>query len=225
MNFHKASYKEWLGLVAAVIFWVVSMIFFVYGLSIENRTGIIIGKWDLVFFLAFSLSVANTIVQVIGNDQTKEELGFVLWGGWIASYMLGIGSNINFLYELIAVSIPIVKFLICVGLGVMVEVIPERLFVRFLRACDAIPAVKPSYAPASKPAVSPSVASKLPKSMNPVQSKPVYTPARPVVPEYPIIPTRRELENMPDMDEDEVELPPFLKAKHAQASTSNRIGQ
>lgn len=132
------TYKEWLGLPAAAVFWIVSIFCFVLGLAFENQTGYIIPGigLDMAVLISFGLGIANTIVQIIGNDHTKEELGLVLFLGWIASYMLGIGSNVNYLYSLIAIANPLLKFLICAGLGIMVEVLPERLIVRFLRAAS-----------------------------------------------------------------------------------------
>lgn len=130
----KLTYKEWVGLPAAGIFWVASIICFVYGLAFQNQSGIALFGVDLAILFSFGLAIANTSVQIIGNDDTKDELGLVLFACWIASYMLGIGSNVNYLYSIIIISNWFLKLLICVGLGTMIEAVPERLVVRFIRA-------------------------------------------------------------------------------------------
>ena len=136
---NNVTYKEWLGLPAAFIFWVVSIFCFVLGLAFKSQTGFVIPViGDVAVLFSFGLGIANTIVQIIGNDHTKEELGMVLFLGWMGSYMLGIGSNVNYLYDLIAIQHPFLQFLVCFGLGTMVEVIPERLVVRFLRKARII---------------------------------------------------------------------------------------
>lgn len=126
--------KDKLGLVPALVFWIVSILCFVFGLAFENPTGISIGGMDLSLVIAFSLGLANTIIQIVGNDSSKDDMGTVMWLGWIASYMFGIGSNVNFLYTTINLSVPVLKILVCVGLGAMIEIMPERLFVTFLKS-------------------------------------------------------------------------------------------
>ena len=56
--------------------------------------------------------------------------------------MLGIGSNVNFLYGAIGLSNWFLQFLVCAGLGVMIEVAPERLLVKFLRSVGILQTAK-----------------------------------------------------------------------------------
>jgi hypothetical protein len=127
------EYKHTLGLFSAIIFWSISLFCFVFGLAFTSSFGFSFMGIDFMFYFTILLGLANTAVQIIGNDQTKEELGLVLFFAWIASYMFGIGSNVNFLYQKIMIDVPFLKFLVCGGLGAMIEIIPERLFVRYVR--------------------------------------------------------------------------------------------
>lgn len=131
-----ASYKEWIGLLAAPVFWVASLVCFVLGLAFKQDTGIFISgiSVDLTLLFSIGLGFANTAIQIVGNDTDKEDMGISLWLMWIASYMLGIGSNVNFLNQRVGLDSPILQGLVCWGLGVMIEVAPERLLVKFLRA-------------------------------------------------------------------------------------------
>ena len=123
--------KPRLSLFPAVVFWCVSMIFFMVGLKFSNPI-IIIGQ-DLSNLIAISLTVSNTIIQIIGNEQEQDGLGFALWVGWIGSYLLGIGTNIVGLLSILAIDNIYIEWVIALGLGTMIEVLPERLLVQFLR--------------------------------------------------------------------------------------------
>lgn len=136
VNLDGASYKEWISLPAAFVFWIASLICFIFGLAFKTGGGIYLPGIPVNLELLFSLGLgfANTAIQIVGNDTDREDLGMALWLMWIASYMLGIGSNVNFLYQKIGLDSQILQFLVCWGLGVMIEVAPERLLVKFLRA-------------------------------------------------------------------------------------------
>lgn len=136
VGWDKANYKDWVGVSAAPVFWVASLVCFVLGLSFKSGTGIFIPgtTYDIIVLFSIGLGFANTAIQIVGNDTDKEELGMALWLMWIASYMLGIGSNVNFLYTVIGLNNLLLQFLVCWGLGVMIEVAPERLLVKFLRS-------------------------------------------------------------------------------------------
>lgn len=123
--------KPLLSLVPAIIFWFVSMVFFVFGLSFKNPI-VLLGA-DLTTFIAISLSVSNTIIQVIGNDQEAEGLGVALMLGWMASYALGIGTNVVGLLSVLSIADSRLEWVIAIGLGTMIEVLPERLLVQFLK--------------------------------------------------------------------------------------------
>lgn len=126
--------KSVFGLLSAVIFWAVSLLCFVYGLAFENPTGYKVLGIEISILIAFGLGIANTFVQIVGNDQNPSKMGMVLFLGWVASYMFGIGSNVNTLYQVLGISNSFVKFLVCGGLGTMIEVLPEWLIVNYLKS-------------------------------------------------------------------------------------------
>ena len=136
INWDGANYKDWIGVPAAIIFWVASLICFVFGLSFKTGTGIYFPGTlvDITLLFSFGLGIANTIIQIVGNDTEREDLGMALFLMWGASYMLGVGSNVNFLNGVVGLNNPLLQFLVCWGLGIMIEVAPERLLVKFLRA-------------------------------------------------------------------------------------------
>jgi len=123
--------KPFLSLIPAVVFWVVSMIFFMVGLRFDNPI-VIFGK-DASLAIAVSLSISNTIIQIIGNEQEQDGLGVALWLGWMASYALGIGTNIVGLLTVFSIDNVYLEWIIAAGLGTMIEVLPERLLVQFLK--------------------------------------------------------------------------------------------
>ena len=132
------KYYEWwkrnkpaMSLIPALVFWVVSMIFFVVGLSFKNP--IILFGTDLSLGIAVSLSISNTVIQIIGNEQEQEGLGLALWIGWLGSYALGIGTNIVGLLSILSIENSMLEWIIAIGLGSMIEVLPERLLVQFLK--------------------------------------------------------------------------------------------
>jgi hypothetical protein len=176
VNWNSAGYKDWVGLSAAPVFWIASLVCFVLGLSFRSGTGYLIPGTQLDWIILFSvgLGFANTAIQIVGNDTDREELGMALVLMWGASYMLGIGSNINFLYGVIGLSNGILQFLVCWGLGIMIEVAPERLLVKFLRSVGVL---KPTSVVTSQPRQVPP--SNLPRRMPdnaPGASKPTFKP-------------------------------------------------
>lgn len=118
------KFRYQLALIPSIIFWVASIIFFIRGLSFGDTTG-----W--MMYIAFALAIANTAIQVIGNDSTIEEIGIVLFLGWLASYVLGVSSNVNSLLQIIHIDNDILHWSVCVALGAMVEFLPERFWVLF----------------------------------------------------------------------------------------------
>ena len=143
INWDGAGYKDWVGLSAAPVFWVASLICFVLGLAFKGDGVFLPGiPFDLSILFSLGLGFANTAVQIVGNDTDRGDLGMALLLMWVASYMLGIGSNVNFLYQKIGLDSQILQFLVCWGLGVMIEVAPERLLVKFLRAIGVLGNIK-----------------------------------------------------------------------------------
>ena len=126
-----------LSLVPALIFWVVSMLCFVFGLSFKNPIGYSIWGWDVSMWIAVALSIGNTVIQIIGNDQEREKMGMAMYVGWISSYALGIGSNVNTLLGILQIDNVLLEWTIAVSLGSMIEVLPERLLVTFLKSLNA----------------------------------------------------------------------------------------
>jgi len=124
--------KASLSLFPALFFWVVSVIFFIVGLKFENPI-FLFGK-DLSMVIAIGLSISNTFIQILGNDQEGDEMGLAMWLGWVGSYMLGIGTNVAGLYSVFAIQPTWLRWTISIGLGTMIEVLPERLFVKFLQS-------------------------------------------------------------------------------------------
>lgn len=145
--------KPALSLLPAIIFWAVSVIFFMVGLNFKNP--IIVGGIEVSKYIAIALSISNTIIQIIGNEQEQEGLGMALWIGWIGSYALGIGTNVVGLLSILAINNVILEWVIAVGLGTMIEVLPEKLVVQFLKT------VQPSKGKSKYP---------------PQQSRPPYQP-------------------------------------------------
>ena len=140
VNFSRVDYKDWVGLSAAPIFWLASLVCFVLGLSFKTDVGLYFPRttFDITIIFSIALGFANTAIQIVGNDTDREELGMALFLMWGASYMLGIGSNVNFLYGVIGLTHPLLQFLVCWGLGMMIEVAPERLLVKFLRSAGIL---------------------------------------------------------------------------------------
>lgn len=146
VNWNGATYKDWVGLSAAPVFWIASLVCFALGLSFKEGTGVLVPGTavDMIVFFSIGLGFANTAIQIVGNDTDREELGMPLVLMWGASYMLGIGSNVNFLYGVIGLNNAILQFLVCWGLGVMIEVAPERLLVKFLRSIGVLKSTVPA---------------------------------------------------------------------------------
>lgn len=128
------SNKPLMALVPAIVFWLVSMIFFVVGLKFNNP--ILIFGTDISMAIAIALTVSNTLIQIIGNEQEAEGMGTALWIGWIASYILGIGTNIVGLLSILDIANSNLEWGIAFGLGTIIEVLPERLLVLFLKTWE-----------------------------------------------------------------------------------------
>lgn len=108
--------------IPALIFWGVSLIFFVMGLSMDDHTG-------TLFYIACALALANTVVQLIGWDSHPDELGPLVYYSWLASYVLGIGTNMVSLLKILQLDVAFLEWMVAGALSFMIEVTPERLFV------------------------------------------------------------------------------------------------
>lgn len=123
-----------LALLPALLFWAVSMLCFVFGLSFNTGIGLTLGGIDFSLAVAVALSLSNTFVQIVGNDQDPDKMDGWFKFGWWASYALGIGSNVNALLGIIGIESVLSLYLVCFGLGTMIEVLPEKLLVQFLQS-------------------------------------------------------------------------------------------
>lgn len=121
--------KSYMRLVAAVVYWVASMIFFIIGFSFSNPI-VIFGK-DISVPLAVALSLVNTIIQVSGNDDDK--MDFIDKVVWVASYVLGIVTNYIGLLAFLNMADGNLEKLIAASLGTMIEILPERMLIKFLK--------------------------------------------------------------------------------------------
>jgi len=124
--------KVWLSILPAIAFWLISAIFFINGLSFKNP--MIIFGFDASTAIAIALSLSNTIIQIIGNEQEKDDIGIVLWAGWMASYVLGIGTNIYGILSVLSIDFTILEWMVAIGLGTMIEVMPEKMIVMALKS-------------------------------------------------------------------------------------------
>jgi len=130
MNYNKyKEIKNWARVAVSLIYWAASMIFFVVGFSFSNPI-VIFGK-DVSVPLAVALSIANTIIQISGNgDEDKDLIDNVIW---FASYVLGVSTNYIGLTMLLNMNDPNLERVIAGSLGTMIEVLPERMLVKFLK--------------------------------------------------------------------------------------------
>lgn len=130
-----AKNKMKLSLAPAVIFWLASMLFFITGLQFKgnlNFAGI-----GLQMPIAIGLSLGITIIQIIGNEiEGTTDMNLPLKLGWFASYALGIGTNIQGLMTILELGNSILEWTVAISLGVMIEILPEYLFVKFLHSLD-----------------------------------------------------------------------------------------
>jgi hypothetical protein len=146
MNYYHTN-KLKIAIIPAVIFWAVSMVFFIMGLVFDNRT-------PLMFCVAVALAIANTVIQVIGNDLEDEMTG-VMRIGWYMSYVLGIGSNVYSLTQVLQIQQVVIEYAVCISLGSMIEILPEKLFVMFLKSIDPSWTLGTSRRSSNIPAVQP----------------------------------------------------------------------
>lgn len=128
--------KMFLSLIPALIFWGVSMVFFVVGLKFGQS--LIIFGFDVAQIISISLAISITVVQIIGNDTGWSEADLPLRIGWLGSYMLGIGTNVVGILSILSIESKNMEFVIALGLGTMIEVMPERLLVKFFQGLNEI---------------------------------------------------------------------------------------
>jgi len=185
------SFKPWLGLIVALIFWSASFIFFIVGMSFDTQL-ILFGK-NIILYVAIALALANTIIQIAGNgSDDMEGIDLVTW---LASYALGIGTNVYGLLVVLNMKSSTLEWVVATALGVMIEVSPERQLVKFLKGLKRPSQVqkkkpsrphnnpyRPNPAPQQpRPSIAPSTLQKRPKVQVPNahgnrRNEPVYHP-------------------------------------------------
>lgn len=174
--------KMWLAPVAALIMWAVSVLCFVFGLSFKNPMGVVVGSTDISIWIAFALSVANTIIQLIGNGQDFEKMDGVFRIGWYSSYVLGIASNVNALLGILGINNVMLEWAVALSLGSMIEIMPEKLIVVWLKTQPVVKPqapVTPSKKPVNGNPYRPSMPSSLPRQqVN--QKPPVFRTVHPI---------------------------------------------
>ena len=139
------AFKPYLGLFVALIFWSASFIFFIVGMSFDTEL-VVFGK-NIITAVSVALALAITIIQVAGNgDKDIEGLDLVVW---LASYALGIGTNVYGLSVVLNMNNPNLEWLVAISLGIIIEVSPERQLVKFLKG--AKPPVQKSTRKKSNP--------------------------------------------------------------------------
>lgn len=111
--------KKKFAAVGAIIFWCISVVFNVYGFSFSNEN-----SWAWIVGLAMSIGI--TIIQLVGNSVKKMDNTFTYI--WWLSYLYGIGANVYGIINFMGVDVSVYyKWIIAVPMGVMIEVVPERL--------------------------------------------------------------------------------------------------
>lgn len=172
--------KMWLAPVAALIMWAVSVLCFVFGLSFKNPMGVMVGNVDISIVIAFALSISNTIIQLIGNGQDFEKMDGVFRIGWYSSYVLGIASNVNALLGILGINNIMLEWAVALSLGSMIEIMPEKLIVVWLKTQPTSKLQAPINQP-KKPLNNP-YRPELPKSLprQQVNQKPVFHSVRPI---------------------------------------------
>jgi hypothetical protein len=128
--------KMGLAPIASLILWAVSVLCFVFGLSFKNPIGYSLGGWDVSIIVAFALSLAITIIQLIGNGKNPKDMDTVFLMGWVASYALGIASNVNALLHILDMGNVGLEWVVSMSLGTMIEVMPEKLLIVWLRTLN-----------------------------------------------------------------------------------------
>jgi hypothetical protein len=130
--------KPMFSLVPAIIFWVTSVIFFVVGMSFDNP--MLLFGTDVSMYIAIALSLAITFIQILGNDAS--DMDFIEKVVWLASYALGIATNVYGLMTVLQFTNHSLEVITSVSLGIIIEVSPERFLIRFLKSMRPIVRVK-----------------------------------------------------------------------------------
>lgn len=104
----------------AIIFGCLSILFSMLGLSLTTE---ITWAWLVGLFMAMGI----TIIQLVGNSAGKKDSIFTVI--WIASYVYGITANVIGITGLMSGISPVFMYMIAVPMGVLIEVVPEKLLI------------------------------------------------------------------------------------------------
>lgn len=128
------KYKMWLAPFASLFLWGISVIAFVWGLSFKNP--LVVYGFDATMYIAFGLSVCNTIIQLIGNGMKIDgnQTDNVFFWIWVASYALGISSNTNTLLQILSIESKVLEWIIALALGAIIEIAPEKMILMWLKS-------------------------------------------------------------------------------------------
>jgi len=104
----------------AIIFGVLSILFSMLGLSMSTEV-----TWAWLVGLLMAMGI--TIIQLVGNSAGKKDSIFTTI--WIASYIYGITANVMGITGLMSGISPVFMYMIAVPMGILIEVVPEKLLI------------------------------------------------------------------------------------------------
>jgi hypothetical protein len=110
-----------LAVAGALIFGGLSILFSMLGLSFSTAEAS--WAWLVGLFMAMGI----TIIQLVGNTAGKKDTIFVVI--WMASYAYGITANVIGITGLMSEINPIFMYLIAVPMGILIEIVPEKLLI------------------------------------------------------------------------------------------------
>lgn len=118
--------KQWeniklkLAVGGALIFGGLSILFSMLGLSLSTEI-----TWAWLVGLCMAMGI--TIIQLVGNSAGKKDTIFTVI--WIASYVYGITANVIGITGLMSNINPVFMYLIAVPMGILIEIVPEKLLI------------------------------------------------------------------------------------------------
>ena len=163
-----------LAVAGALIFGGLSILFSMLGLSFSTADAS--WAWLVGLFMAMGI----TIIQLVGNTAGKKDTIFVVI--WMASYAYGITANVIGITGLMSEINPVFMYLIAVPMGILIEIVPEKLLIISLggdlrKSANSISTMfgKKSSVPRKPPQTSPAVKKYVPKYRPPSNYHPVPT--------------------------------------------------
>jgi hypothetical protein len=104
----------------AIIFGGLSILFSMLGLSMSTEV-----PWAWLVGLLMAMGI--TIIQLVGNSEGKKDSIFTVI--WIASYIYGITANVMGITGLMSGVSPVFMYMIAVPMGILIEIVPEKLLI------------------------------------------------------------------------------------------------